>query len=97
MCLTKLAGLFGRKTAVSSRIPGNMAKKIMRASAKSFSKGYTIAGPNTQEFKRIIAANMRKPKPAKTAYGGKYHLKWLQALIVGAEINRLKREFAKAV
>jgi hypothetical protein len=97
MFLTKLAGLFGRKTEISNRIPGNMQKKIFRARARSFSKGYTIAAPGTQEFKRIIVASMRKPKPAKNAYGGKYHLKWLKALIVGAEIAQLKRKFANAV
>jgi len=97
MFLTWLGALFGKKRESTVRISGNTAKQMFQARARNVSLGFTIAGPKTQEYKRIIAASRRKPKPHKNTYGGANHLRLLKATIVGKQIDFLLRRYAKAV
>ncbi len=84
-----LRKFFSRKP--QKRIPGNMQKRIGQRFFR-IPKGYTIAGPNTQEFKRIIAASKGADMSRKPAYGSKAHLKWLKRIIVVSKKAQLKAQ-----
>ena len=88
--------VFGKNTKPYKRIPGNMAKRALRRCA-NISRGFTIARPHTQEYKRIIAASKTKGWSRNPRYGSKQHLKWLKKLIVHSKLRALKAEGENAI
>ncbi len=71
------------------RTPGNMAKRQLRRCFNT-SHGYTVAGFDTQEYKRIKAANKDPMWSRNPKYGSDRHLK---RLIISGIVSSMRPEW----